>query len=192
MILLSLSFLINSSFSISVGLSGRPQPRTLSTEPSQTSSCKAVPGSPSWPTDDKWAALNSSLSGALLRPAPPAAACYPEQPTYNDTECKAVQASWVRDDFHAANPISSLYQNWNNDSCPAFSTAMTHGACNGAGYPVYVVNASTKEHVKAGVDFARENNVRLNVKATGHDYQGRYCPRPEISPLNTCTRILTY
>jgi len=32
---------------------------------------------------------------------------------------------------------------------------------------------SVKEDVKAGVDFARERNVRLIVKGTGHDYLGR-------------------
>lgn len=36
-----------------------------------------------------------------------------------------------------------------------------------------MINATCKEDVKAGVDFARENNVRLNVKSTGHDYMGR-------------------
>jgi len=35
------------------------------------------------------------------------------------------------------------------------------------------VNATCKEDVKRGVDFARENDVRLIVKATGHDYLGR-------------------
>jgi FAD/FMN-containing dehydrogenase len=41
------------------------------------------------------------------------------------------------------------------------------------GYPVYVVNATTPEHVAMGVNFAAANNIRLIVKATGHDYLGR-------------------
>ncbi len=45
--------------------------------------------------------------------------------------------------------------------------------CSGQGYPIYVVNATCAEDVKKGVDFARENNVRLVVKGTGHDYLGR-------------------
>ena len=32
-----------------------------------------------------------------------------------------------------------------------------------------VVNASSANDVKLTVDFARENNVRLNVKASGND-----------------------
>ena len=57
----------------------------------------------------------------------------------------------------------------NNDSCiPDLS-----GPCNGLGYPVYVVNASSADDVKVAVDFARENVIRLNVKASGHDYLKR-------------------
>ena len=38
---------------------------------------------------------------------------------------------------------------------------------------MYVVNATCAEDVKKGIDFARERNVRLVVKGTGHDYLGR-------------------
>jgi hypothetical protein len=41
-----------------------------------------------------------------------------------------------------------------------------------------VVNATTAEHVKAVVDFARNNNIRLIVKGTGRDYLGRYILYP--------------
>ena len=33
--------------------------------------------------------------------------------------------------------------------------------------------AKTKDHIKAGVDFARDNNVRLVIRNTGHDFMGR-------------------
>jgi len=36
------------------------------------------------------------------------------------------------------------------------------------------VNATNKDDVKKAVDFAKENNVRLVVKGSGHDYLGRY------------------
>ena len=34
----------------------------------------------------------------------------------------------------------------------------------------YVVLATKKEHIKAGVDFAREHNLRLIIRNTGHDF----------------------
>jgi hypothetical protein len=38
----------------------------------------------------------------------------------------------------------------------------------------YVVLATKIEHVKAGVDFAREHNLRLIVRNTGHDFMSVY------------------
>jgi hypothetical protein len=132
--------------------------------------CKAVPGTSSWPSLDKWKALNSSIDGRLLRPSPPGAVCHSDQPTYNTDACTVVTQGWTNIDFEATIPNSIAWDNWNNDSCLPYPGT----PCSGEGYPVYVINATSKEDVKAGVDFARENNVRLIVKGSGHDYLGRY------------------
>ncbi|KAL5319321.1 hypothetical protein ACEPPN_012372 [Leptodophora sp. 'Broadleaf-Isolate-01'] len=131
--------------------------------------CKAIPGTSSWPSDAQWAHLNTSLSGQLLRPSPPGAVCHPTQPTFDPLACVAVGTGWLTSKWHTENPVSTLGNNWNNDTCLPIPTF----PCTGKGYPVYVVNATTAEDVKKGVDFARENNVRLVVKGTGHDYLGR-------------------
>jgi hypothetical protein len=34
----------------------------------------------------------------------------------------------------------------------------------------YVINVTGAEDVQAGIKFARENNVRLVIKNTGHEY----------------------
>lgn len=133
-------------------------------------SCKASPDSPDWPSPREWAALNQSISGRLLQPPPPGAVCHPGQPTYNAAACPALDVAWFDLGIHVADPISSLWNNWNNDSCIPY---VVPSPCSGKGYPVYVINATSKEHVKAGVDFARTHNVRLNIKGTGHDYLGR-------------------
>jgi hypothetical protein len=132
--------------------------------------CKAVPGTPSWPSLDKWKALNSSIDGRLLQPSPPGAVCHSDQPTYNADACTIVTQGWTNIDFEATIPNSIAWDNWNNDSCLPYPGT----PCSGEGYPVYVINATSKEDVKAGVDFARKNNVRLIVKGSGHDYLGRY------------------
>lgn len=138
--------------------------------PPPPSQCKATPGSANWPSTASWSALNDSLSGRLLMPPPPGAVCHPNQPTYNPAACPAVQAGWLTTIWHTDSPVSSIENNWNNDTCLPYPTV----PCSGEGYPVYVVNATCAEDVKKGVDFARENNVRLIVKGTGHDYLGRY------------------
>lgn len=38
---------------------------------------------------------------------------------------------------------------------------------------MYVILAKTKQQIKAGIDFARERNLRLIIRNTGHDFLGR-------------------
>ncbi|TVY19635.1 FAD-linked oxidoreductase ZEB1 [Lachnellula arida] len=131
--------------------------------------CKSTPGSKDWPSDAEWAQLNLTLSGRLLKPSPPGAVCHPDQPTFNTEACPVVQAGWNTSIWHTNNPVNSVLNNVNNDTCLPEPT----DPCSGEGYPIYVVNATSADDVKKGVDFARENNIRLIVKATGHDYMGR-------------------
>jgi len=132
--------------------------------------CKAVPGTSSWPSASSWAKLNTSLSGGLIKSVPPGGVCHPGQPNYNNASCAEVATLWYTSwPFYENDPVGNAYPNWNNDSCLPSPLV----PCTDNGYPVYVVNATTAEDVKAGVDFARENHVRLIVKASGHDFRGR-------------------
>src|ERR1700761_358505 len=79
--------------------------------------CKAVPGDRNWPSDSEWAVLNATVRGRLLKPAPPAAVCHPNWPEYDSDACKAVKKGWRDSDWHAADPTSNMWQNWNNYSC---------------------------------------------------------------------------
>ncbi|KAM0254637.1 hypothetical protein ACHAQJ_006606 [Trichoderma viride] len=132
-------------------------------------SCKAHPGTSSWPSASTWETLNRTLGGRLLHPPPPGAVCHPGQPTYNISQCSKVAEEWQTYEFHAGNPISVMWDKFDNYTCLPDENV----PCSPAGYPAYVVNASCAEHVKIGIDFARKYNVRLNVKNTGHDYLGR-------------------
>ncbi|KAK4187062.1 Tetrahydrocannabinolic acid synthase [Podospora australis] len=131
--------------------------------------CKSVPGADGWPSLDTWAAFNQSIDGRLLQPTPPGAVCHPDQPSYDASQCSSVQTAWFTEALHSGDPVSVMWNNWNNDTClpdPRLS-------CSPTGYAVYVVNATTPQHVKAGVDFARKHHIRLIVKNSGHDYIGR-------------------
>ncbi|KAL2132918.1 hypothetical protein VTI74DRAFT_3167 [Chaetomium olivicolor] len=132
-------------------------------------SCKAVPGTPGWPSPQDWARLNESLAGRLLQPSPPGAVCHPGQATYNATECPAVRAAWSTYEFHQADPVSMDWNNWANDTCLPQEGA----PCSPQGYPVFVINATEPRHVQLGVQFARKHNIRLVVKSSGHDFLGR-------------------
>jgi hypothetical protein len=132
--------------------------------------CKSTPNDASWPSLCQWNHLNESLSGHLIHPSPPALACHPSYPGFDNETCTNITNSWSTFAFHQDNPISTAWNNMNNDSCLTNASA----PCSGLGYPVYVVNATSAKDVKLAIDFARENNVRLNVKASGHDYIKRY------------------
>ncbi|KAI2619618.1 FAD-binding domain-containing protein [Hypoxylon sp. NC1633] len=131
--------------------------------------CKAAPGSQGWPSEKTWAAFNQSTGGKLIRAVPPGAVCHPSQPTYNAAQCATVAAEWPLYDFHTSDPVSNMWQQYNNDTCLPDPGA----PCSPAGYPAYVVNATSARDVKLGLEFARAHNIRVVVKSSGHDYQGR-------------------
>ncbi|KAK5632339.1 hypothetical protein RRF57_008054 [Xylaria bambusicola] len=123
-----------------------------------------------WPPEETWAKFNQSTGGKLIKPrAPPGAVCHPGQPTYNANKCAIVTAAWATYDFHVADPISNMWQQFNNDTC----LVNPYYPCSSAGYPAYVVNATTPLDVKLSFEFARKHNIRVVVKSSGHDFQGR-------------------
>ena len=140
-----------------------------SLSPSNGTWCKAVPSTPSWPSKAQWQALNASISGQLLAPLPPAAVCDTSLSVFNNASCAYVASQYDVSDFHSQDPISVMQPNFENDGC--LPSRKDH--CILQQFPKYVVNATELTHVKAGVDFARVQNVRLIVKGTGHDYLGR-------------------
>ncbi|KAL7621380.1 hypothetical protein AAE478_008702 [Parahypoxylon ruwenzoriense] len=134
-----------------------------------TRTCKTAPGSPEWPSEETWARFNQSVGGRLLRPTPPGAVCHTRLPVYDADQCAAVAAGWTTYDFHQNDPISSMWQQYNNDTClPNPDTP-----CSPDGYPASVVNATSASDIKLSLEFARTHNIRVIVKSTGHDYQGR-------------------
>lgn len=58
---------------------------------------------------------------------------------------------------------------YNDLSCPPNPLL----PCSTAGYPAYIIEAVDEKDVQAGVNFAREHQIRLVIKATGHDWPGR-------------------
>ncbi|OAQ66836.2 FAD binding domain-containing protein [Pochonia chlamydosporia 170] len=151
-------------------------------------SCKAHPSHQGWPSPDIWRSLNTTLGGQLIKPVAPGAVCHPEQPTYNKNECAKTQVAWNTTDYHCSNPVSVLFDQFTNFTClpdPRY-------ACTPDGYPAYVINATATRHIKIGIDFARRNNVRLVVKATGHDYLGRSIAPGSLSIWTHNLKNVTY
>ncbi|KAH9880299.1 hypothetical protein IAQ61_000588 [Plenodomus lingam] len=132
--------------------------------------CRAVPGDASWPSDAAWASLNDTLDGALLKPRPLASVCY-YGVEYNATKCEQLRSSWKSMNLHTEDPTSVMSQWASGSSCTP--TLYPNSTCTQGGFPIYVVRATTIKHIQIAVNFARNHNIRLVIKNTGHDFNGK-------------------
>ena len=114
--------------------------------------CKAYPGTPAWPRDDAWSALKEAVGGRLIKPTIlPGGVCHQGQPNYDESKCAAVAKEWTTSEFHLEDPISVMSNAFTNYTC----LPDTSLPCSPSGYPAYVVNVTSAEDVKAGVDFGK-------------------------------------
>jgi hypothetical protein len=62
-----------------------------------------------------------------------------------------------------------------NVTCPPinYTNGEQPGSCTLGSNPRYAVNVTTTEHVQHTIAFAKEHNLRLVTKSTGHDINGR-------------------
>ncbi|KAI1087979.1 FAD-binding domain-containing protein [Rostrohypoxylon terebratum] len=143
---------------------------TVSHYNNQTTECKVFPGDEAWPAPEEWARLNETLGGALLRPKPVAAACY-QGPDFDEAECTFLLTNTSSSHYWLDDPLVALTQWSQGATCPLLSDPQ--GNCTRGGFPEYVVNATSVKHIQAAVNFARNKNIRLIIKNTGHDFGGR-------------------
>ncbi|KAK3990423.1 6-hydroxy-D-nicotine oxidase [Cladorrhinum sp. PSN332] len=140
--------------------------------------CKCQPNQPCWPKSWQWSSLNQTVNGNLKMHIPPAAVCYNsfQSPlgnfsTYDAAKCADVQANWEDEQWTVEKPGAALWTYFTNETCRV--TTNPSDSCTLGYYGVYVIEAKTRNHIKAGVDFARRNNIRLVIRNTGHDFLGR-------------------
>lgn len=63
-----------------------------------------------------------------------------------------------------------------NNSClpPGASGYTPSKGCVVGGAPSYIVEAKNEQQIAVAVAWATRRNIRVVVKGTGHDYNGRY------------------
>ncbi|KAH8596752.1 hypothetical protein B0O99DRAFT_570214 [Bisporella sp. PMI_857] len=132
--------------------------------------CRAFPGDTDWPIEDDWSRFNDSIGGVLLKPVPAGVVCYPG-PYYNETECSNIVRRGGSTHFYLDDPLTVLTEWPQGRTCPP--TLTPEGNCTLGGSPPYVVNATNAKHVQAAVNFARNKNLRLTIKGSGHEFGGR-------------------
>ncbi|KAK4167921.1 hypothetical protein QBC43DRAFT_285235 [Cladorrhinum sp. PSN259] len=143
-----------------------------------TYQCKCFPGDSCWPSNSKWNSLNATVGGNLQVNLPPAAPCYNtfQGPlgninTYDAQKCATVTSNFGDEQFQVELPAAGLWTYFTNDTCRP--TTNPTDSCTLGYYPVLVITAKTTAHIQAGINFARDNNLRLVIRNTGHDFLGR-------------------
>ncbi|KAH6972945.1 FAD-dependent monooxygenase [Ilyonectria sp. MPI-CAGE-AT-0026] len=137
-------------------------------------SCKTTPFDPTWPSTEQWNALNQSVGGELIKTRPVASSCLDDNPFGSTVSCDTVQENWFHSAFHARLPESIDYSYWANSSCvPPNDYAYSEQTCEIGGLPQYILNASTAETIATTTAWASSRNIRLVIKGTGHDLNGR-------------------
>lgn len=124
--------------------------------------CKAAPGTDAWPSDAEWSALEEFLSGALLKPSPPAAVCYEDHELHDEEACRDIMLNAGSNRFFIDDPVTVLTRWPQGDSCPL--NPPENGTCTQGGFPEYVVNVTEVWQVQAAVNFARNKDLRLVIK----------------------------
>ncbi|KAI1842226.1 hypothetical protein JX266_011634 [Neoarthrinium moseri] len=136
--------------------------------------CKTYPGDFLWPSRYLWKLFDVLLGGALIETVPYAAACYDDFGKFNQQQCGFLTDNWTNGSlYHAQDPTSVNAVLFQGQSClpPRLlpnTTATRH--CTVGGYPSYAVKVSNVAQVQLAVNLARNLNLRLVIKNTGHDF----------------------
>ncbi|KAK0444270.1 FAD-binding domain-containing protein [Desarmillaria tabescens] len=136
--------------------------------------CRTVPGDPSFPSDEEWKNLNSSVSGRLVKAVPSAQFC--------NMHGGCTDAEWTSAAFRADIPGAMNQVNWEQDyeSIPPSICERNSTVCGQGNVPIYAILAESIEDVQIGIAFSSTHNLRLAVKASGHDYLGRSTARSSL------------
>ncbi|KAE8146591.1 hypothetical protein BDV25DRAFT_162183 [Aspergillus avenaceus] len=143
-------------------------------------SCKVMPGSPLWPSDRHWDLFDVLLGHRLVKTVPLAAPCFPNWPEYDVDKCTIITGDWMTSNTHMNDPASIMLPLYEGRTCmpPGYNYT---SSCELGGYPAYVVNASNVAQIQLAINFARNQNLRLVVKNTGHDFNGKAAGKGALS-----------
>jgi FAD/FMN-containing dehydrogenase len=113
------------------------------------------PSDPAWPGAASWSKLKEQVGGNLSEVHPLFGACASAP---NGADCQSAQDNIHNPFYIGDQPGGTQVCGWFDAWTPAPS--------------VYAVKARTAADVAAAVNFARDNNLRLVIKGTGHSYLG--------------------
>ncbi|KAF2268709.1 FAD-binding domain-containing protein [Lojkania enalia] len=134
--------------------------------------CRYGPSDGKWPSEKAWQKLVKQLSSddALIQTVPQASVCYGD--AKNDVKCQNLTKDWSNSYTHIDDPTEILSPIYQGLTCQPPSI-YNSGSCTLGGYPSYVIKVQTVLDIQLGINFARNNEIRLVIKNTGHDFVGK-------------------
>ncbi|KAM5346283.1 hypothetical protein ACJ41O_009288 [Fusarium nematophilum] len=144
-----------------------PEKRSAESSPK----CKTMPGDISYPNRIVWKVLDILSGGALIKTVPLGSACYDGE-HYDEAKCQFLIDNWNKSDTHVVDPSSVMSPLFEGATCEPQNAALG-GNCTLGGFPLYSLNITSVAQVQLAINFARNLNLRLVVRNTGHDFLGK-------------------
>ncbi|KAF2876295.1 hypothetical protein BDV95DRAFT_625581 [Massariosphaeria phaeospora] len=137
-------------------------------------SCKTYPGDALWPVELVWDIFDFLLGGQLIKTVPIAAPCYDSKwGSKDDARCSALISTFGKPATHENDPTSIMWPIFQGKTCMVREGTTAADKCTLGGFPEYALNASNVAQIQLALNFARNLNIRLVVKNTGHCYLGK-------------------
>ncbi|KAE8312642.1 chanoclavine-I synthase oxidoreductase protein [Aspergillus transmontanensis] len=137
-------------------------------------SCRCRPWEPCWPSEDTWQDFNASIAGNLIRLRPIADVCH--EPAFDQSACSERRRLSRNSAWRAAQPGALQYCIWESGSNPnetCLLAASPETPCHQGRIPFYSAAVDSVEQIQRAVVFAKEHNLRLAIRNTGHDGAGQ-------------------
>ncbi|ORY02849.1 FAD binding domain-containing protein [Clohesyomyces aquaticus] len=154
-------------------------------QPNVPKKCKTYPTDPDWPSEQQWEDLDSRLDGALIKSIPEASICYRNGSAIESAQCQSLTDTWNNSTLRISDATSIRSILFQGMTCmpPAYSAAFLGNkkGCELGGFPEYVVNATSVKQIQVAVLFAKEHNIRLVIKNTGHDFGAKSVGKGALS-----------
>ncbi|KAK1970717.1 FAD binding domain-containing protein [Colletotrichum sublineola] len=155
-----------------IGLRGTPGCESGVQVRQDDASCRCYPGEACWPTTAQWDSFNQTVGGRLIATVPIGAPCHDSSfGAYDEAKCTALQNVWGKAETHIQTSSSVMAAFFANQSCDPFLGR--DARCIIGTYVQYAVNATGADDYVKTIKFAQDNNIRLTIRNTGHDYLGK-------------------
>ncbi|PYI10991.1 FAD-binding domain-containing protein [Aspergillus sclerotiicarbonarius CBS 121057] len=141
----------------------------ISSRSSNTTGCRCFPGDACWPSASEWDQFNQTIDGRLIKTIPLGKPCH--TPNYDASVCADLKEQWTEPELHYTSSSSIMAPWFANGTCDPFHPIAK--PCTMGNYIDYAVNVSTPAHISAALSFADTHNIRLVIRNTGHDYNGK-------------------